>query len=211
MMPTVVRRLLQASLVGLAALSTACSVLPQAESLTYYQLPAVALTAQQAPAAHKQLIIQVNRPYAERLLASSRITVLPQGNELSAYKGVRWGDDVPALLRNRLADALRDAAQFRAVVLDSESVIADLEMGGTLGAFQVEYIQGAPRVRIQFDALLRNQRSGELLQTRRFVVQQDVVGTAVPQVVEAFGQASDALSLQVSQWLASLTVQANTL
>lgn len=211
MMPTVVRRLLQASLVGLAALSTACSVLPQAESLTYYQLPAVALTAQQAPAAHKQLIIQVNRPHAERLLASSRITVLPQGNELSAYKGVRWGDDVPALLRNRLADALRDAAQFRAVVLDSESVIADLELGGTLGAFQVEYIQGAPRVRIQFDALLRNQRSGELLQTRRFVVQQDVVGTAVPQVVEAFGQASDALSLQVSQWLASLTVQTNTL
>lgn len=211
MMPTVVRRLLQASLVGLAALSTACSVLPQAESLTYYQLPAVALTAQQAPAAHKQLIIQVNRPHAERLLASSRITVLPQRNELSAYKGVRWGDDVPALLRNRLADALRDAAQFRAVVLDSESVIADLELGGTLGAFQVEYIQGAPRVRIQFDALLRNQRSGELLQTRRFVVQQDVVGTAVPQVVEAFGQASDALSLQVSQWLASLTVQANTL
>ena len=211
MMPTVVRRLLQASLVGLAALSTACSVLPQAESLTYYQLPAVALTAQQAPAAHKQLIIQVNRPHAERLLASSRITVLPQGNELSAYKGVRWGDDVPALLRNRLADALRDSAQFRAVVLDSESVIADLELGGTLGAFQVEYIQGAPRVRIQFDALLRNQRSGELLQTRRFVVQQDVVGTAVPQVVEAFGQASDALSLQVSQWLASLTVQANTL
>lgn len=210
MMPTVVRRLLQVSVVGLAALSAACSVLPKAESLTYYQLPAAALTAQQASAAHQSLIIQVNRPQAERLLASSRITVLPQGNELSAYKGVRWGDDVPALLRNRLASALRDAAQFRAVVLDSESVIADLELGGTLGAFQVEYIQGAPRVRIQLDALVRNQHSGQLLQTRRFVVQQDVVGTAVPEVVEAFGQATDTLSLQVSQWLGALTVPANT-
>lgn len=208
MMPTVVRRFLQVSLVGLAVLSTACSVLPQAESLTYYQLPATRLKAQQAPASHKNLIMQVNRPHAERLLASSRITVLPQGNELSAYKGVRWGDDVPALLRNRLADALRDSAQFRAVVLDTESVIADVEVGGTLGAFQVEYIQGAPRVRIQFDALVRDQRSGQLIQTRRFVAQQDVVGTAVPQVVEAFGLATDALSLQVSQWLASLTVQA---
>ncbi|MBH0309217.1 ABC-type transport auxiliary lipoprotein family protein [Alcaligenes faecalis] len=208
MMPTVVRRFLQVSLVGLAVLSTACSVLPQAESLTYYQLPATSLKAQQAPASHKNLIMQVNRPHAERLLASSRITVLPQGNELSAYKGVRWGDDVPALLRNRLADALRDSAQFRAVVLDIESVIADVEVGGTLGAFQVEYIQGAPRVRIQFDALVRDQRSGQLIQTRRFVAQQDVVGTAVPQVVEAFGLATDALSLQVSQWLASLTVQA---
>lgn len=118
---------------------------------------------------------------------------------------------MPNLLRNRLADALRDSAQFRAVVLDTESVIADVEVGGTLGAFQVEYIQGAPRVRIQFDALVRDQRSGQLIQTRRFVAQQDVVGTAVPQVVEAFGQATDALSLQVSQWLASLTVQANTL
>ncbi|AYN19199.1 ABC-type transport auxiliary lipoprotein family protein [Alcaligenes aquatilis] len=211
MMPTVVRRFLQASLMGLAALSTACSVLPQAESLTYYQLPATALKAQPAPASHRNLIIQVNRPHAERLLASSRITVLPQGNELSAYKGVRWGDDAPALLRNRLADALRDAAQFRAVVLDTESVIADVELGGTLGAFQVEYIQGVPRVRIQFDALVRDQRSGQLIQTRRFVAQQEVDGTAVPQVVEAFGQATDALSLQVSQWLASLTVQANTL
>ncbi|ASR88140.1 ABC-type transport auxiliary lipoprotein family protein [Alcaligenes aquatilis] len=211
MMPTVVRRFLQVSLVGLAALSAACSVLPQAESLTYYQLPATALKAQSAPASHRSLIIQVNRPHAERLLASSRITVLPQGNELSAYKGVRWGDDAPALLRNRLADGLRDAAQFRAVVLDSESVIADVELGGTLGAFQVEYIQGVPRVRIQFDALVRDQRSGQLIQTRRFVAQQEVDGTAVPQVVEAFGQATDALSLQVSQWLASLTVQANTL
>lgn len=207
MMPTLVRRLLQVSVLGLAALSTACSVLPKAESLTYYQLPAVALAAQQAPASHKNLIIQVNRPHAERLLASSRITVLPQGNELSAYQGVRWGDDVPALLRNRLADGLRDAGQFRAVVLDSESVISDLELSGTLGAFQVEYVQGAPRVRIQLDALVRNQRSGELLQTHRFLVQQDVVGTAVPQVVEAFGQATDTLSWQVSQWLASLTVQ----
>lgn len=210
MMPTVVRRLLQASVVGLAVLSTACSVLPQAESLTYYQLPAVALTAQQAPASHKNLIIQMNRPHAERLLASSRITVLPQGNELSAYKGVRWSDDAPALLRNRLADALRDAAQFRAVVLDSESVIADWELGGSLSAFQVEYVQGTPRVQIQFDALLRDQASGQLIQTRRFVAQQAVDGTAVPQVVEAFGLATDALSLQVTQWLGSLTVVTTT-
>lgn len=210
MMPTIVHRLLKASVVGLAALSTACSVLPQSEPLTYYQLPATALSAQQAGASHKQLIIQVNRPHADRLLASSRITVLPQGNELSAYKGVRWGDDAPALLRNRLADGLRDAAQFRAVVLEGESVIADIELGGTLGAFQVEYVQGAPRVRIQLDALLRDQRSGQLIQTRRFVVQQEVDGTAVPEVVDAFGQAADALSLQVSQWLGSLTVQTET-
>ncbi|MGO3131264.1 MAG: ABC-type transport auxiliary lipoprotein family protein [Alcaligenes sp.] len=210
MMPTVVRRLLQASVVGLAALSTACSVLPQAESLTYYQLPAAALTAQPAPASHKNLIIQMNRPHADRLLASSRITVLPQGNELSAYKGVRWSDDAPALLRNRIADALRDAAQFRAVVLDSESVIADWELGGSLSAFQVEYTQGAPRVQIQFDALLRDQVSGQLIQTRRFVAQQAVDGTAVPQVVEAFGLATDALSLQVTQWLGSLTVMTTT-
>lgn len=208
MMPTVVRRLLQASVIGLASLSAACTVLPQAEPLTYYQLPAAGLATQSAPASHKNLIIQVSRPHADRLLASSRITVLPQGNELSAYKGVRWSDDVPGLLRNRLVDALRDASQFRAVVLDTESMIADWELGGSLGAFQVEYIQGAPRVRVQLDALLRDQRTGQLIQTRRFVTQQDVDGTAVPQVVESFGLATDALSMQVIQWLGSLSVQA---
>ena len=210
MMPTVVRHLLQVTVVTVAGLSAACTVLPQAESLTYYQLPASTLAAQSAPASHKNLVIQVSRPQADRLMASPRITVLPQGNELSAYKGVRWSDDVPALLRNRLADALRDAAQFRAVVLDTESVIADWELGGSLSAFQVEYVQGLPRVQIQLDAMLRDQSSGHLIQTRRFVAQQAVDGTAVPQVVEAFGLATDALSLQVTQWLGSLTVMTTT-
>ena len=104
----------------------------------------------------------------------------------------------------RLVGALRDAGQFRAVVLDSDAIVADWELSGSLSAFQVDYVQGAPRVRIHYDAVLRDQRNGTLLQTRRFTLDEPVDGTAVPQVVQAFGRATDALALQLSQWLGTV-------
>ncbi|MGE8548057.1 ABC-type transport auxiliary lipoprotein family protein [Alcaligenes sp. Marseille-Q7550] len=207
MISVVARRLALGAILGGAALLTACSVLPAPESLTYYQLPAAALAAQPSDPARQALILQVDRPYADRALASPRIIVLPDGNQLSAYQGVRWSDDAPTLLRNRLAGALRDAGQFRAVALDSDALVADWELSGSLNAFQVDYVQGAPRVRIQFDANLRDQRNGVLLQTRRFTLEEAVDGTAVPQVVQAFGRAGDALALEISRWLGSIPVR----
>ncbi len=198
------RRLALGSALSAAALLAACSVLPEPETLTYYQLPAATLPAQPSDATRQALIVQVDRPYADRALSSSRIVVLPDGNQLSAYQGVRWGDDAPALLRNRLVGALRDTGQFRAVALDSDAIVADWELSGSLNAFQVDYVQGAPRVRIQYDATLRDQRNGTLLQTRRFTLDEPVDGTAVPQVVQAFGRAADALALQLSQWLGAV-------
>ncbi len=210
MMSAFVRRLAMGAVAMSTVVLTACSVLPAPESLTYYQLPAATLAAQASDPARQALIVQVDRPYAERALASSRIIVLPDGNQLSAYQGVRWSDDAPALLRNRLASALRDTGQFRAVTLDSDALVADWELSGNLNAFQVVYVQGAPRVRIQFDAALRDQHNGALVQTRRFTQEEPVQGTAVPQVVQAFGSAADALALQISQWLGSVPVSART-
>ena len=198
------RRLALGSALSAAALLAACSVLPEPETLTYYQLPAATLPAQPSDATRQALIVQVDRPYADRALSSSRIVVLPDGNQLSAYQGVRWGDDAPALLRNRLVGALRDTGQFRAVALDSDAIVADWELSGSLNAFQVDYVQGAPRVRIQYDATLRDQRNGTLLQTRRFTLDEPVDGTAGPLVVQAFGRAADALALQLSQWLGAV-------
>lgn len=204
MISAIARRLALGAALSAAAMLAACSVLPEPESLTYYQLPATSLPAQPSDAARQALIVQVDRPYADRALAGPRIIVLPDGNQLSAYQGVRWSDDTPALLRDRLVGALRDAGQFRAVVLDSDAIVADWELSGSLSAFQVDYVQGAPRVRIHYDAVLRDQRNGTLLQTRRFTLDEPVDGTAVPQVVQAFGRAADSLALQLSQWLGAV-------
>src|SRR5690606_21496990 len=140
MISVIARRLALGAILGGAALLTACSVLPAPESLTYYQLPAAALAAQPSDPARQALLLQVDRPCADRALASPRIIVLPDGNQLSAYQGVRWSDDAPTLLRNRLAGALRDAGQFRAVALDSDALVADWELSGSLSAFQVAYV-----------------------------------------------------------------------
>ena len=53
---------------------------------------------------------------------------------------------------------------------------------------------------IRFDARLVKSSGLRIVASRRFDISQPVNGTAVPQVVAAFGQATDALASQVVGW-----------
>lgn len=181
-----------------AALLVACSVLPKAESPDIYRLPATPLPhAQAAPAGWS---LRIGTPQAERMIDSSRIAVMPQGNVISVYKGARWSDNATTLLRNRLIDAFRDDGRTASVSDDDNALPADYTLTGDLRAFQSEYREGAPVVVIRFDARLVQANGLRVIATRRFDIVQPVGGTAVPQVVAAFGQASDTLATQVLAW-----------
>lgn len=176
----------------------ACSVLPKAESPDVYRLPASPLPHAQAPSATWSL--RVNTPQAERMIDSSRIAVMPQGNLVSVYKGARWSDTATTLLRNRLIDAFRDDGRAASVSSDDNALPASYTLAGDLRAFQSEYQGNAPVVVIRYDARLVRDKGLQVVATRRFEITQPVAGTTVPQVVAAFGQASDALASQVVAW-----------
>lgn len=180
------------------ALLGACSVLPKSEPQQIYRLPETPLARDSAPPVHWSL--RVDLPNAERMLDSARITVLPQGDTVTVYKGARWTDSSTTLLRNRLVDAFRDNGRIAAISTDDSSLQADYSLSGDLRSFQSVYENGQPVVVIRFDARLVRNNGLAIVATKRFDISQPVSGTAVPQVVTAFGQASDALAAQVVAW-----------
>lgn len=180
------------------ALLGACSILPKAESPDIYRLPSTPLPRDSTPAVNWSL--RVDTPNAERMIDSSRIAVLPQGDVVSVYQGARWSDTATTLLRNRIVDAFRDNGRIAGLSSDETSLQADYSLSGDLRSFQSVYENGQPVVVIRFDARLVKNNGLSIVATHRFDITQTVGGTSVPQVVAAFGQASDTLASQLVSW-----------
>lgn len=184
---------------GLAALLGGCSLLPEAEPVQTYLLPSLQPQAasQAQPLAHS---LGIGRPQASLVLDSTRIAVVPQGSEISSYKGARWSDPAPALLRDRLLEAFQADGRFAALSSAEQHLQSDFVLAGNLLAFQSEYRDGKPEVVIRFDARLVRADTQRVAASRSFVVRQPSRTVEVPAVVDAFGQASDQLAGQLVEW-----------
>ncbi|HLU15854.1 MAG TPA: ABC-type transport auxiliary lipoprotein family protein [Burkholderiaceae bacterium] len=185
------------------AVLTGCSVLPQAESLQVYSLPEAQQggTEQAGALAAQGWAVRVQTPYSSGVLNSRRIVVRPDHSELSVYKGVRWSDPAPVLLRDRVVDALRTQLPVLAFAHDAMNVVPDIELGSDLNRFQVEYQDGLPIVYVQLDAFLFNPKTAQVVASRRFAVEQPVDGKDVPEVVSAFGVATNTLAADIVAWV----------
>ena len=195
------RRTRRFALAGLLALGvSACSLLPKATPLVRYELPSTqvaAMTATPLP-----LTLAVATPRAGQALNNDRIMVMPDGQELNAYKGVRWSDTSPLLLRQQITLALRDSGLVNMVTPYMSGVRSDVVLGGDLSAFHVRYIDGAPVVQVRLDMALIQVATSKPLSTKRIAIDQPVDGTGIEQVVQAYGQAVQALNRQMLDWLA---------
>ena len=186
---------------GLALLS-ACSLLPNAEPVDTYLLPgSAALSATPTAKPASAVALQITRPASGIRLSGQRIVVVPEDNRISVYKGAHWSDPAPILVRNRLLDAFRADGRIVNLSTDDPALQFDLELNSDLRAFQSEYRNGLPEVVIVLDARLVRPDLKRIVATQRFEIHQPATGTAVPQVVQAFGLASNALSSQVVHWV----------
>ncbi|WP_417788142.1 ABC-type transport auxiliary lipoprotein family protein [Stutzerimonas xanthomarina] len=196
------RSLFRLALFGLITALTACSVLPESETLRIFLLPTTP-TPQQASEPTIQQALRINTPQASRILSGQRIAVVPQGNEISAYGGARWSDAAPVLLRERLIEAFQRDGRMPSVSNEDVNLYADLSLHSDLRAFQTVYTDGKPVVVITLDARLVNRNDQRTLANRRFEVRQPSADPSVERVVEAFGQASDRLSADILEWTLS--------
>lgn len=190
---SVPRVLLAAALLSLGA----CSILPEQAPSDVYRLPTASTVSKGTSPVSWSL--RVVRPKSSEALDSPHIAVIPEGNVISSYKGARWSDPAPVLLRNRLTDAFYRDGRAQSISTDDSNLQADFELGGELQAFQSEYRGTAIEVVIRLDARLADDRQ-RIVASRRFEVHQRVADKQVPAVVSAFGQASDTLAAQVLQW-----------
>lgn len=190
-----------------ALLLGGCTLLPAAEPLAIYRLPPLAQSVPQHPGTSNGTV-RVDTPQASPAVASLRILVLPDGHQLSAYRGARWSDPPTVQWREKLADVLRDQGYFRVVSTDDYSHRSELSLDGDLLAFEVEYVGGEPRVHVAYTAYLTHTASRTVLATRRFTHQQPLAGAQLADVIQGFGQASDTLALQVAAWVAQVAAEA---
>ncbi len=187
------------ALLGLLSAISACSVLPASETLRIFLLPTTPIPQRSAEPTTDQAL-RINTPQASRILSSQRIAVVPQGNQISAYGGARWGDAAPVLLRDRLIEAFQRDGRMPSVSNEDVNLYADLSLHSDLRAFQAVYVDGRPEVLITLDARLVNRDDQHTLANRRFEVRQPSTDPSVEHVVEAFGTASDQLSRELVDW-----------
>lgn len=192
------RRAVALGVLAASALLSACTLLPKSEKLAVYQLPLTALpAASQSPTMSS---LRISTPESGQMIDSARILVVPDGNRLAAYEGVRWADPSPVLVRERLVQAFLDDRRIAVVSTDRNPLPSVLDLSGTLRTFQVEYRDSKPVAVVRYEARLVALRTGRLLAANRFEVAQPSNGTSVTDVVTAFGQATDALSAALVKW-----------
>ncbi|WP_449430374.1 ABC-type transport auxiliary lipoprotein family protein [Pseudomonas putida] len=186
-------------------LASACSILPQSEPVDLYRLPVHQASRAAAPLAWS---LRLNKPLASEALAGARIAVIPQGDVISSYKGARWSDPAPVLVRNRLLDGFQRDGQVQRLSADDSNLQADYELAGELQAFQSEYqADGTVQVVIRYDARLVQGRSQRIQASKRFEVRQPLADKQVSAVVAGFGAASDQLVSQVVSWTVAQATQ----
>ncbi len=194
-----------AALACAAVLVSACTILPKAEPVDVYLLPAGEPAASPRSAQQSLPIsLRIARPAAGVHLAGQRIVVIPEDNLVSIYKGAGWSDPAPILVRNRLLDAFRADGRIAALSSDERRLHADFEIDSDLRAFQTEYRDGRPEVVVRLDARLYRPDTQRIVASQRFEFRQTATETAVPAVVQAFGGASDRLAEAVVEWVVAV-------
>ncbi|CAI8868888.1 MULTISPECIES: ABC-type transport auxiliary lipoprotein family protein [unclassified Pseudomonas] len=182
------------------SLISACSILPESEPSDVYRLPTAQAPASARSAATQSWSLRLNKLQASEALNRPTIAVIPQGDVISSYKGSRWSDPAPVLVRNRLLDGFARDGRVTLLSTDDSNFAADLELGGSLQAFQTEYQGTQASVVVRVDALLVRGYDQRILASRRFEERQPLNDVQVPAVVAGFGQASDRLTAKVVAW-----------
>lgn len=192
-------KLIRIALLAGFTLIGSCSILPKPEPFEVYRLP----SAQSSSASHgapQRWSLRLNKFQSSEALNSPNIAVIPQGDVLSHYKGSRWSDPAPVLVRNRLLQGFQHDGRVTLLSTDDSIFQTDLELGGSLQAFQTEYQDTNASVVVRLDALLVRSYDQRILASRRFEVRQPLSAVQVPAAVVGFGQANDQLTTQVVNW-----------
>lgn len=190
-----------ATVLAAASLLAACSsLLPGDEQRadTYRITPPAVSAAAAAP--DRTLVI--GEPSASAGLATDRIAVWETPERLQYYEGARWVTDAPEMLHSALVEAFRSANALEAVGRRSVALDPDYRLRTRLSDFEAGYEGGAavPTVRVTVEADLMAEPGRDVVASRRFTREATPASDSVPDVVEAYDQATDAVLEELVRW-----------
>ncbi|WP_249976751.1 ABC-type transport auxiliary lipoprotein family protein [Vreelandella olivaria] len=195
------RPTLSIPLLAILLVSAGCTILPESERSTLYRLPTSDSASIRSPSSTTvPLRLGVATPEAGHLLSSNRIVVYPERNVVNVYAGTRWHEDAPDMLQARLISGLQQRQLFASV--GSDRLPNDVLLLSELRHFQSEYDATPPSAHIQLDVQLVGGQNRQPITAKSFTTRAQASSVDIPDVVDAFGRASDELTEQLATWLA---------
>lgn len=175
-----------------------------------------AATDAPAPMPADATVIIVHRPSAPAELSTDRVALVSPTGALAYAADARWASTAPALVGDRVFDALEALAL--SPVRASDGVRADVSLRLELLAFEADYSRGgsagnaattsvgrnAPMVRVALRARVIDDTSRTLLGARRFDVTLPATGDTLPEIMAAFNGASTQIMTALSAWVVAV-------
>jgi cholesterol transport system auxiliary component len=175
-----------------------CSILPEQVPVDLFQLPAP--TVQASGNGPRLASLRIERPLSSEALGGSRLLIMTADNQFQALPNIRFAAAVPALWRDWLLDAFWRDGRVTGLSSASEGLQAELELGGTLRAFHVDYTGSQAEAFIQYDATLIDTSERTIIASRRFEARHALSTVDAAAAVAALGVAANELARELLEW-----------
>jgi len=187
------------ALAALLAVGACASLTGTKESFTVYspRYEAPSSTAQGKPVDWQ---LAIDTPLASDALDASRMRVMPTPGALETYKGGRWADTPPLVLRGLLIEAFQETGRIAGVGAVTSGLHADYTMTIDLYDFEVQYRDGTPHALIRLNAKLNDASINRVRAAKTFEADEPVSGTTAGDAAAAFDRAIDALLAGIVRW-----------
>ncbi|HJT96721.1 MAG TPA: ABC-type transport auxiliary lipoprotein family protein [Rhodanobacteraceae bacterium] len=176
----------------------ACASLTKKEPFTTYSPRYTASPKADGTPVRWQL--SVDTPLASDAIDTTRMLVMPMPGALEAYKGGRWADTAPLLLRSLLIQAFQDSNRIAAVGAVTSGLHGDFLLAIDLYDFETQYESGSPRATIRLNAKLVDQSLNRVTAAHTFDGSAPVAGAGAAEASAAFEQALGELLPQIVAW-----------
>lgn len=178
----------------------ACSSLTgKKEPFTVYA-PRYTAPAEAAKGASVPWQLSIDTPVASDALDTPRILVMPSPGALETYKGARWSDTAPMLLRAFLVQAFQDSGRISGVGASTSGLHGDYLLAIDLYDFETQYRDGSPYAVIRLNAKLTDSSSNRIVAAHTFEEDTPVAGSQAAAAASAFEQALAHMLPTIVDW-----------
>ena len=177
----------------------ACASLTKREPFTTYS-PRYAPGPAIAGAMRVDWQLAIDTPFASDVLDTTRMLVMPAPGAIETYKGGRWADTAPLVLRTLLIEAFQTSGRISGVGAAASGLHGDFVLAIDLYDFETQYRDGAPHAVIRLNAKLNDASINRVRAAKTFEADEAVSGATAGDAAAAFDRTIDALLADIVRW-----------
>ena len=174
-----------------------CTVINPGPPPTLYTLSPEMPGPERGPVLPYQLTVSlVNTSPA---VATRRIAVRPEDNEIRYFSGVSWIELAPDLVKRFQIEALESTGRLEAVSDDMAGFLPNYRLSLELRDFSVHYTP-KPVVEINLTARLINLQNGKSIGFLRVEKQRETSDSSFGKVISAFDDVTSSALQEITRW-----------